>query len=1382
MPLHPRREEIGNAIQQSLELLETLSKAVPVPYVEALAGTARKVADLIRGAENNKKACYDLADRIVRLVNAAISELQDEDARLAPGMEARVAALNESLLHLHGKMQAIAKTTLFRRVVNKSADADMIKDALDEVNYAMHLFGVKAEIAIGLDVKFLRDDATRKRVLEGADFGGWRGDRRCLSGTRTRYIDRIVSWSHNTSAPQVCYLQGVAGAGKSSLLHEIAALAHEEDHAYSCFFFKRDDSAMASSVVQLLAFGLSFIPGMHTFVTHAIEQMHDTRVFLTLDKQFDAFVAQPLLKFSATHPAEDVLLIIDAVDECPPEIRADFLKAIRIGISQLPLNVKILLTSRPQHDINSAIKSLCPLWMYIDVHPGSDDGDVERFLGHELRRIREVRGIEDTWSDEEVDNDAAALAVKSCGLFQWARVTCTLLLNRFRPRDIIDRILKLDDAYRSETNLDALYSEALLIVLPEMAEDQELRLIYLHVIGAVLSAKEPLGVVALSALCNTADESEAAALLDVRRFLVDLGCVITVEHGSKEIVRIAHPSFFDYITNPSRCMSPFLVDYSMASCTLGSQCLTLMCRRLKYNICDTGYPSPPVDRLAGSVLLRVIPDALRYSCNFGLMHVLEGIPGQSRLAEELDIFLFAKLLEWVEVMSLLGSLDRAIDVLRRLRQKETEVPNQDAPRSRLLYDAIRFLGQFGSAVSTNSLDVYLCALPFTPQNTLLYRTFAPRYSQFIPHVTVGNMEEWPEDLFTLQFDEIKVLRHLSFSNDGTRLSWLADGVAYMVSASTGARIWSLPYSTPVQAFQCGTTQIVLLHGRHSLVVADLVSRASQTLSHDSYRSSSSIEITSFSLAPSEQHIYVGLRSGEIIMWSKSKSSAEWRRASCFLGRHASGVLAVHSSALLVASVSQADLRIGRPDIDSCKWEIHGLSLTSQMAFAANTDRRWTLAIVQMDERSLKQRFAVYHTSASGAYHCIVIPIPNRKAVRHNPISTITPDTETLVAVERDNMCRTWNARTGTLLTEVALSGAPFSRLFSSISLPAVSPNGLLLAAASGSALEVRELKHNAGNSKVKAEKRPTFRIVTLASTSSGKLYAGEYDGTIHLCNAPRFKTSEAIGRAEDTIVKLAVSPDDTKVAALLKSSILLLLDLRAEKCSEWNSSWGQWKLGDTTVSGPVFSASSDLVAIAFKRKCDAQIRIGVYRLSTKEQQWACPELGNKFFDPLCLVFSGDETLVLLEAHRMWRVTLHDFRCYETRNPWSTGLPVSAATAYFTADLKALIQLCIHRDHRIGSSHISTTLTRWNLEDGRAVNIDPTGDPSAMNPSRPSDTLLQCPDEGWVYSVAGKPIFRIPPAFRGNTFRGLYCGRTSAGGRLALVRGTSLMVIDCSHML
>jgi hypothetical protein len=493
----------------------------------------------------------------------------------------------------------------------------------------------------------LGDESVRKRVADGLDHTGWQEGSRCLTGTRQRYLDEILKWSTDFDMPSVCWLTGVAGSGKTSIAHEVAFRHHSANQIYSCFFFRRGDTTISASVIQLLAFRLSYHnAALRASISNAMEVLQDLRTTPSFLQQFKQFLAIPLDDFCAINADTHITLIVDALDECPSKIRGEITYAIQWGALFLPRNVKIFLTSRLQQDIAVHMQTFASKSVHIKIGLDQDDGDLRHFFEYQLMEIRRDAGLEEGWSDEALTSDVLALTSKACGLFQWGAVACALIKDHFDPHAVIQRILNLQSGNNA---LDTLYADSLHQAFPKADVDLELRLVYMKVLGAIISAKEPLEITTIAELVEVKIDV-------VERLLKNLGCVISLEsEGNTQVAYISHPSFFDFITNNMRCLSSaFFVDYLQASQAMAAASLNTMMSQLKFNICGLKTSHIFNDAIPDLALhiKSAIPASLSYSCRFWAHHV-QNTPFQVKLLEKVKNFLTTKFLYWLEVMSLL---------------------------------------------------------------------------------------------------------------------------------------------------------------------------------------------------------------------------------------------------------------------------------------------------------------------------------------------------------------------------------------------------------------------------------------------------------------------------------------------------------------------------------------------------------------------------------------------------------------------------------------------------------------------------------------------------------------------------------------------------------
>jgi hypothetical protein len=137
-----------------------------------------------------------------------------------------------------------------------------------------------------------------------------------------------------------------------------------------------------------------------------------------------------------------------------------------------------------------------------------------------------------------------------------------------------------------------------------------------------------------------------------------LHSIVIVPEDSLQVIRLLHPSFFDYITTPARCLnSKVAVDAESQNTLLARVCLDVM-KGLKPDICGIKDPlvlNSEVEHLPTRIKTHIPPE-LQYACRHWAWHVSNGIVSEILLQE----FCSKYLLYWVEVCSLLGDLRGAL--------------------------------------------------------------------------------------------------------------------------------------------------------------------------------------------------------------------------------------------------------------------------------------------------------------------------------------------------------------------------------------------------------------------------------------------------------------------------------------------------------------------------------------------------------------------------------------------------------------------------------------------------------------------------------------------------------------------------------------------------
>jgi hypothetical protein len=323
--------------------------------------------------------------------------------------------------------------------------------------------------------------------------------------------------------------------------------------------------------------------------------------------------------------------------------------------------LKILLTSRPERNITQAFKpgELGPLTRRLILHEVALDvvqNDIEQYLTSSLALIRQSYELECTWP---LKVDVQDLAHLSSGLFIFAATSVKFIDDRnySDPRGQLTNLLCNTDTLSESSSsphrhLDQLYTQVLSHAFPHASPRLAGRL--KMVLGTIVLIRNPLSSLALEALLNLRASS-------VRETLVHLHSVVIVPEDEMQGIRLLHPSFFDFITNPTRCRNPsFVVNAKTQHTMLARACLDTM-KGLRRDICGIKNPSilnNEVEDLSTRIIQH-IPLHLQYACRHWAFHLAHAMVSDV-LLDAMTEFSSKYLLYWIEACSLLGELRSAI--------------------------------------------------------------------------------------------------------------------------------------------------------------------------------------------------------------------------------------------------------------------------------------------------------------------------------------------------------------------------------------------------------------------------------------------------------------------------------------------------------------------------------------------------------------------------------------------------------------------------------------------------------------------------------------------------------------------------------------------------
>ena len=492
------------------------------------------------------------------------------------------------------------------------------------------------------------------------------GNRRgCLQGTRDAILNEIESWAKDFDESPVFWLNGLAGTGKSTIAQTIAERLFAEGLLGASFFCSRDfeDRSDLHFIFPTLAFQLAHkYPEFRSHLVSLLRSNPDI-VHESLSSQTQKLITEPLRKAGIS-----TVIIIDALDECKDDEPSSAILSVLGRVVEEIAEIKFLITGRPESRIKTGFRlpllaDSTDVFVLHHVQPPLIDNDIRMFLTHELSELAQRRQLEEWPVEEHID----ILCSRAAGLFVYAVATVRFLDSSLHlPKHRLDEILKVPGStthegktrLNSKTTLDSLYTTILQTAFSE--EDPDVDSKVRTIVGTIVALVNPLPPAAIAELIRLEPE-EVTLYLESMQSLLPLG------EDSDQPVKLFHKSFPDFITDPSRCNTRFFVPPGRLNLELGVNCLRLMINELEQNLLS--LPEYALNSEVGDLQTRInsrISLALKYACRSWYNHVAEIKGDIADVTPHLRIFLEAKFLGWLEVLSVLGELRNSTVGLEKL--------------------------------------------------------------------------------------------------------------------------------------------------------------------------------------------------------------------------------------------------------------------------------------------------------------------------------------------------------------------------------------------------------------------------------------------------------------------------------------------------------------------------------------------------------------------------------------------------------------------------------------------------------------------------------------------------------------------------------------------
>ncbi|GJJ10640.1 hypothetical protein Clacol_004867 [Clathrus columnatus] len=675
--------------------------------------------------------------------------------------------------------------------------------------------------------------------LPYASGAGLHTGKQCLLGTRVEVLDEIVDWINNddNDCPRLFWLVGSAGTGKSAIVHSIASRFESIKRLGSFFCFDKNSVERRDKIFSTIARDLADLdPQIKHELAKIIKDGTSLRHTTDLQLQWDKFISGPLRTISEVSTGP-ILIIIDALDESgDPISRRELLKILEKEISSLPVNIRILITSRPEQDI-----------LLTFYKPQSHIRSKTMNNIPETETNRDILTYFKTTLKEESLGDAQLkrLVDLSQGLFQWAYLASEFLtgLGNGAGSTISERyddLISTQHIESIEDPLDAMYNQ----ILSSLFNLKDLRVMsrFRSVIGSIMAASEPLSLTALIALRGE-NVSLSGREIDIKVVIQYMGSLLSGIDDPSSPIRPLHLSFREYLLDHNRSRE-FCIDPTHCHRDFSFGCLHTMTEGLRFNICDisNSHIRNVDDKGLSERISSSISSQLSYSCRYWARHV-SSTAFDPLVAQMVEKFLDHGFLLWLEVLSLLRAVSEATKSMSSLISwcsgKESHQTLRD-----FVVDGKRFVQLFGGAVADSAPHVYLSALPFCPQESIIYKKFINQFPNTL-RITSEPIHDWP-----LGWRRIAMRNPwcMSFSHGRQYLAVATkyEHIVRVLDPETLATLWTAVSSNKwddIQAVQFSTDDKSLVFVAKNNIYSFDIPTGCLTISHTNFSSYSHAKIS-----------------------------------------------------------------------------------------------------------------------------------------------------------------------------------------------------------------------------------------------------------------------------------------------------------------------------------------------------------------------------------------------------------------------------------------------------------------------------------------------------------------------------------------------------------
>ncbi|KAG6901174.1 hypothetical protein C0995_015949, partial [Termitomyces sp. Mi166 len=398
-----------HGVELVLKKVEGLLAGTPL---KTPIGAVNVLIDLRNAVIDNKDALTGLINQTanrLNAVNSALVNLGEEDT----GFRQIIEEFAQSLIMKVLEIKAMSEKVTWKKLLDNEKDKAKIDEIFKKIDEDTKNFLIHVNLNIEKNTHFLckslawlelnswqySDKATYDAIIDSGSLA--RGP--CIEGTRVGILKQLYEWAQDASpqSPQVFWLTGQAGSGKSTIAYSIAKYFDDgkkvQNILQASFFCSRqfEDTRNRAHIIPTLVYQLAHHSRSFAWSLFHINKLNSAR---KLGKQMKDLLVDPW-QHSVSKQSKDLppyLVVIDALDEVQDGDGSKFLEELLKTVENGALHgLKFLVTSRPDSKIADLCKSfssdaICHLY---NVSADETDADILKYLKDKLPALKDDPGL-----------------------------------------------------------------------------------------------------------------------------------------------------------------------------------------------------------------------------------------------------------------------------------------------------------------------------------------------------------------------------------------------------------------------------------------------------------------------------------------------------------------------------------------------------------------------------------------------------------------------------------------------------------------------------------------------------------------------------------------------------------------------------------------------------------------------------------------------------------------------------------------------------------------------------------------------------------------------------------------------------------------------------